>query len=194
MGLVEDIVSAMTNPAIGVGEVENQDFAEKADRMQRTFTTGVHFLRAIFPSPTVNDLMAYVWDVVGKKHVPCGVGPEVPTITIASIVSKTNGMRNMILIPHDWLEKVEQNCVYQLGAMVFVGSQATDLFNERLGDVASGDLVRRARAYESEFLHTVQKTVPEFVPNDYQKSVMSDFPNGLPRDLVYTRKPIYGKN
>lgn len=155
-----------------------------------TVTSGVDFLRSVFPNEAVQKLMKLVWDIIGHKITPIALGPQVPSISLAVFGSPALPQA-AIFLPHNWLDDVKADPVLQMGALVFVGSQALDFYNQKVGRApAQGpESVRRARAYEAEYLLTVKKMGPQTKFNDYQKKVLDDFPEGILtpaiRDLLY---------
>lgn len=173
----------------------DSDEAKKAQEMEHAFTTGAAFLRVAFPNERVKHLMNFVWDVVGGQRVPVVLGPRVQTISLAMIGTKdpttqqVTGARAVIMLPHEWLTKIEENPLLQLGAIVFVGSQSVDFVHGRVHGVKE-----RAFAYEAEYLKTLQRLLPEWKPTDYQASLLKNYADGLDtesvRPLLYPMKPI----
>jgi hypothetical protein len=147
-----------------------------AQAMGDTFTVGVATLK-MFPNPVVRDLASMVWDILGHRIVPIAMGPNVPTLTIA--VHGNPALPQAILfVPHRWCEMVKEDPCYQLGAITFVGSQAVDLYNGRIAH-ESKEAIKRARAYEAEYLRTVREQLPGMKFNEWQEDCLSDFPAGI---------------
>ncbi len=162
----------------------------KGERAAAYFTDGVGMLKTIFPNPAIRDLMAMVWNVVGHRIVPTAMGPEVPTLTLAAVGSRLTPQA-MIFIPHRWVEMVHENPVYQLGALVFVGSQAVDFYNGRI--VSESEAAKkRARANEAEYIITLREAVPDLKLNEWQEGELAEFPEGrrteTVKPLLYTYK------
>jgi hypothetical protein len=88
---------------------------------------------------------------------------------------------------------VKDNPVLQMGAVVFVGSQAVDYYNGKLTYEAHKNVLSRAYAYEAEYLLTIL-TMGCQTMTEYQKGVLKRFGEGLRskevRPLLYTSKPF----
>jgi hypothetical protein len=166
----------------------------KFAQIGEAFTSAVAFLRSPeFPSPAMNALMTLVWDIVGHKVVPVGVGPNVQTLSFA-MAERVHIPSAMILVPHEWLDQIKADPVLQMGAVAFVGSQTVDFYNGKTTHADFGDMVKRARAYEAEYLSTIKSAAPDQRFNDYQEAVLNEFPQGLSsfgiRSLLYTPRPF----
>jgi hypothetical protein len=96
-----------------------------------------------------------------------------------------------VFLPKNWLEEVRRDPVLQMGALVFVGSQVVDVYNHRLVDEGPSS-IKRARAYEAEFLLHTRKVSPNLSFNEYQQRVMAEYPRGLQSEaaqgLLYTSR------
>src|SRR5690348_11274289 len=90
----------------------------------------------------------------------------------------------------------------QVGAAVYVASQARDFYTTRLGSTTdpaiaqlqARDAHQRAMAYEAEAILTVARMhrdegLGELVPNEYQAKVLGAFPQGIETPAV--QKLIY---
>lgn len=157
-------------------------------RLGDTVTLGVGHLRSVFPNPRINALMRLVWDIIGHRVVPVAMGPNVPSLTVGVVNTQA-----VIFTPHNWLDMVAADPFYQLGALVFVGSQAMDFFTGRVkvqSDVHA--LQQRALAHEAEYLLTATRLGAPL--NTYQRQVLEEFPQGLDtptvRALVYEPPPF----
>jgi hypothetical protein len=62
-------------------------------------------------------------------------------------------------------------------AILFVGAQVVDFYNDRL--ISDRAAPRRWHAYEAEFLRTLRQHLPGWTPNDYQRQILEKFPDGL---------------
>lgn len=192
----DEIASVFTTEGVRLNKLDPaSEEAQQAHEMEHCFTTGAAFLRVAFPNERVKNLMNFVWDVVGGQRVPVVLGPRVQSISIAMIGTKdaatkeVTGTRAVIMLPQDWLAKIKENPLLQLGAIVFVGSQSVDFVHGRVHGVKE-----RAFAYEAEYLKTLQKMLPQWKPNDYQHSILKNYADGLDTEVVkpllYTMKPI----
>lgn len=168
---------------------------ELVHRMENYFTMSVDFLRSVFPNPIINERMAAVWDIVHYNIAPVVLGPDLPTIHFAALgtVAEPAKGKAMFILPFKWLDMVHEDLLMQLGALVFTGSQAVDFYNEIIrGEEDSRKSNQRGRAYEAEFLLTLQKSGATL--NEYQKKTLEEYPEGLASptaaDLQYTSKPV----
>jgi hypothetical protein len=161
--------------------------------MSDRFTSGVGFLKTVFPNQAIRELMTLVWDLVGNRITPVAMGPQVQSLSIAC--TRRLGMTQAIIfMPHHWLAMIKADPIYQLGALVYVGSQAVDFYNGKLYE-SPQESENRARAHEAEFLLThivIATSTPPM--NDYQKGVLEEYPLGINtpaiRHLLYTSKPF----
>ena len=165
----------------------------KAEAKGDAFTQGVDMLRSKFPHKGINELMSMVWDLVGGKIVPLVGGMPVATLVFA-VVGKLNDLQARIFVPDDYVEMVQKDGVHQLGALVFVGSQVVDFWNDKI--VPQTIMIKRAFAYEAEFLHAFDRMSRDvnlgWKPNEYQKKVMHDYPHGIGSQgvFLYEYKPV----
>lgn len=165
-------------------------------KMSDAFTNGVAFLLTSFPNNHIQSLMKLVWDVVGHRIAPVALGPQVPSLSLAA---RLDGDA-IIFMPHNWLEMIAKDPVEQMGALVFVGSQAVDFYNGRLltsKETAQEDhtnTIKRARAYEAEYLKTVKGGFPDWKFTPYQQKVLGEYPEGISTptvaSLLYLWKPF----
>jgi hypothetical protein len=117
---------------------------------------------------------------------------NVDQVYFAAEITKTQ-KRAVILCPADFWERAEKDVIYNGGALVFVGSQARDWYNDRMNKQNQQEVIDRARCYESEFLLLVKnRTLSGYKFNEYQQSIMRDFPKGLQTrpELMYESKPF----
>lgn len=171
---------------------ETDSVRHEAQEAGRVFSAGVDFLSKLFPNPAVNRLMKATWDVVGQKIVPVCFGLKVRTL---SFILESPATQPFIATPPTWTKMAHQDPITQLGAQVFVGSQAVDYANDRLQDPCDRERVLlRARAYEAEYLMTVRGLTPAWEPNSYQEGLFKDFPEGLAtpkaRSVLYSIRPL----
>jgi hypothetical protein len=183
-----ELTSALLLRAVEMNDLPDTDpDKQKMRLMSDTFTAAVDFLRSQFPNDSIRALMAMVWDLVGHRVAPVVFGPDVPTLSFAA-VQRGDVESAVIIMPHQWLERVKVDVVNETGAIVFVGSQAVDFYNDRIRDRTA----MRGAAYEAEYLLTAKKLSPSYVFNEYQRGVLEDFPEGLASEkassIVYPRK------
>lgn len=159
--------------------------------VEALFTGGVDFLRSIFPNPVIRRLASVLWETVGQKITPVAWGPPVRSLSFM-VTGPKSAPQAMIIAPQTWADMVSQDPIMQLGALVFVGSQAVDYAHEHF--LADANVKSRAIAYEAEFLNTVRSLTPAWEPCDYQSSVLQEFPDGLAtpkaQKITYPIRPL----
>lgn len=159
---------------------------------QQIFTAGVDFLAKLFPNPAINRLMKAAWEVIGQKVVPVCFGLRVQTL---SFIMENASSQPFIATPPSWARKMHLDPITQVGALVFVGSQAVDYTNDFLQCPTDREKVLlRAKAYEAEYLMTVRGLTPSWEPNSYQESLFKEFPEGVAtpkaRNVIYSIRPL----
>jgi hypothetical protein len=99
-------------------------------------------------------------------------------------------LRGVIALPENWGERFHEDPIRETGALVFVGSQAVDLYNGKL----DASVAFRGHAFEADYLLTVKEIAPLYELNDYQKKVLAQFPQGVKSPaalgLLYESKPF----
>jgi len=189
MTLREEIVAGFTAGQVHVDELPDSDpVAVRGKECAELFAAGVATLRVFIPNERVQALAQMVWDLVGNKRVQVALGPEVPSLTFTAV--RVRGVsQGMVLIPRTWPAMTKEDAFMQLGAILFVGAQVVDFYNDRL----IGDPTNRARwhAYEAELLFTLVK-IWGWRPNEYQLEAMKKYPDGLDTKGVelYAFKPF----
>lgn len=130
------------------------------------------------PLPAINSLMRLFWRLVGNKIVPSAMG-QVPTVSFLAEIRQYKSV-GMVICPEDWLDKVQQDPYYQMGALVYVASQAKDYWNHKFVPNSKKEIFARAYSYEAEWLHFLAATDPAgFQPNAYQQKLMAEYPQGI---------------
>lgn len=159
-----------------------------------TITRVVGMLAVSFPNEHVNRLMGQVWHLFGSKTVPTVLYDVRSPSVAAMVVPGTGKSMTVALFPFSWALMAKANPYNAMGAMVFVGSQVVDAYNDRVRTSADGvDVRMRARANEAECLLAIQRDVPTWKPDEYQKGVLAEFPQGVEtpsvKGLWYEPKP-----
>lgn len=151
-----------------------------------TITHFVGHLANDFPNEPVNRLMGHVWNLFGSRRV------NVAMYKVSSLSFGVFGTLQspipVMLIPQSWLQLGITDPLMAVAGLVYCGSQAVDFYNGLLLTDRE-TCMKRALAYESEFLLSTLKRWPETVLNDYQREVLDQYPQGFPSDLVYEMKP-----
>jgi len=177
MSTIDEILRVFVAPKIDLKDMPDHDpIAALGRRCEALFTGGVDVLRSLVPNDRVRALAHVVWDLVGHKRVLVVLGSEVPSLSF-TVMRREGVDQGIVLIPKDWPQMTEDDPFMQLGAILFVGVQAVDFYNDRLlGDQGAR---RRWQAYEAELLRTLKTWLPRWKPNDYQREILEGCPDGL---------------
>jgi hypothetical protein len=115
-----------------------------------------------------------------------------PLVVLSFAVVRVKGnLEARFFVPDDYIKLFDEDPMHQIGALVFTGSQAVDFWNDRI--FPQGEVIARAHAYEAEYLHTLVRDLADnWKPNDYQKKLMTHYPQGLdtPGVSLYEHKPV----
>ena len=177
MTLFEEVVAAFGGTQVNVNDLPEDDPAAKLGKTcEALFTGGVDVLRSILPNDRIRALGRVVWDLVGHKQVLVAIGPDVPSLSFTMMQYK-GVHQGLVLIPKNWPTMTQDDPFMQLGAIVFVGAQIVDFYNDRLIDDKTAH--RRWQAYEAELLRTLKQTLPRWEPNEYQAEILGRYPDGL---------------
>lgn len=171
------ILSVLRAPKIDLRDVPFDDpIAVLGKTCETLFTNGVDVLRSLVPNERVRALSRVIWDLVEHKQVLVVLGSDVRAL--AFVVQLHRGVQQgFVLIPQAWPEMVVADPFMQLGAILFVGTQVVDFYNDRLiGDPGAEP---RWLAYEAEFLRTLGTWLPEWSPNAYQREALAKYPDGI---------------
>jgi len=99
----------------------------------------------------------------------------------------------VLWLPLHWLEIFQEDPVYQLGAVLYTGSQAVDFYNGRLTQDLS-DSGPLAQAHEAELLWLISREFPGYQFDLYQSYLRHKFPQGLnspkAKGLLYPLAPV----
>jgi hypothetical protein len=187
--LFDEIVGAFGGTQVNVNDLPKGDPRVEIGKLcEGLFTGGVDVLRSIIDNDRIRSIARVVWDLVGHKRVLVAIGPDVPSLTFT--VMRYKGLdQGLVLIPKGWPTMVEDDPFMQLGAILFVGAQVVDFYNDRL--VGDSGAQRRWQAYEAELLRTLKQTLPRWEPNAYQQEILDRYPDGIdsPGVDLYPYKP-----
>jgi len=188
MTLLAQLMGAFLSKQVNVDDLPSGDpTARLGKECADLFTNGVATLRAVVPNERIQKLAAVLWDLVGNKYVLVALGPNVPSLTF-SVMRVKGTVQGIVFIPQNWPEMSRTDTFMQLGAVLFVGAQIVDYYNDRLLEPTA-----RARwgAYEAELLLLLRQLLPDWKPNEYQLEAMQRYPQGLNTKgvEVYTSKP-----
>lgn len=160
------------------------DMRKMCEESVKLFDSGVDMLRTPehFPNKNINKLMILFWRLVGNKITPAAIAPPVKTL---SFWAEVKGLESIavVMVPSNWVKMCHDEKWMQLGGLCYVASQAADYWHAKIFN--REDTIKRAQAYEAEFLNQL-KTMVKFDLNEYQQEVLNKFPNGLEScSLVY---------
>lgn len=171
---------------------EDDPLKAHMDNLVTMFDTLVDTLREpkSFPNPRVNEVVKLMWRLIGNQVVRVALNTEVAHLPGAafSLLGNSTVHEAIIWLPQNYAEKAVNDRLFHMGGIAFCASQCRDFYNGKI--LGNGvDVKRRALGYESEFLHTIAQA-EEFKPNDWQKQVLDEFPDGIAsvQQLLYKPK------
>lgn len=176
MTLLDEILKVFAAEQVNLKDVpEGDPMAALGRQCETLFTGGVDTLRSIVPNDRIRTLARVIWDLVGHKRVLVVLGADVPSLSF-TVMLRNTVHQGLVLIPKIWPQMVEHDPFMQLGAILFVGAQVVDFYNERLLDSTG-----RARweAYEAELYRALVQMLPSWKPNEYQREILDLYPDGL---------------
>jgi hypothetical protein len=188
MSELDEILRVFTADKVNLKDIPEEDpIAAIGRKCEALFTGGVDALRSI-PNDRIRALARVVWDLVGHKRVLVVLGSEVPSLSF-TVMRHGAVDQGIVLLPRNWPQMAADDPFMQLGAILFVGAQVVDFYNDRL----VGNRVARFRwgAYEAELLFTLARILSDWKPNEYQREVLARYPDGLDTSGVelYTVPP-----
>jgi hypothetical protein len=187
-----EIVNAFgSTNAVSINELDGDTpLAKRGRECEQLFTSGVIQLRMMKDLPLITDLMADVWGIYHYRHVVMALGPDVPSPCIAVVQRVKDGIfQALTFVPYAWPEMIKADPTHELGAIITVGSQSVDFYNNKLlSEEDSKISKKRSLSYEAEFIHILSLSGHNL--NDYQKQVLAKYPNGFDSSLAYARKPV----
>lgn len=157
----------------------------------------IDFLRRKFPDLLINGLMSDLWDLFSEKHILAIENENVPSMSATVVMHRSGKLSFPIWVPSRWAVDAMVDPVMACGSLIFCGSQAVDFFNGKLIDQDKRlfpDAVPRSIAFESTFLLHFSRQPHGWEPNRYQKGVIEKFPDGIPSNMLYDRKPVVTLN
>jgi hypothetical protein len=110
----------------GAQRVEQLPASDRAMAQATTamFDFCVDFIRT-HGNEAIRDLGSRLWLTVNQRVVQVAIWSGVQTVHF-TVVQNAGVLQALILLPGEWLKRVERECVNELGAIVFAGSQAVD--------------------------------------------------------------------
>lgn len=171
------LTESLETQVLGHLQGRHQEGLPLHKEIEDLFIGGVDFLRSHFPNTSVTRLATVAWDIIGFGITPVCLGLPVPTMTFI-VAGTVEAPQAMIAAPKVWVNMLRKDPLTQLGALVFVCSQAVDYYHDRL-TIDHDNIRLRAHAYEADYLNTVRQLAPSWELNDYQLGVLREFPEGL---------------
>lgn len=178
------------------------DLAQRGKLIGDTISTMVDILRSPMTTPNqrITDLATLEWRLIGNNMTPTAMAPGIPQVHFAAqVTSDLSEYKAIILVPPDFYERVRKDFIFNAGALVFVGSQGRDWYNQKMAWIENGEVVDarqqvcdRARAYEAEWLLMIKNLDIGYEFNEYQQGILEHYPEGLDSrpDLIYDSKPF----
>lgn len=162
---------------LGFLQSQRQEGLSLHKEVETLFMSGLAFLKSQFPNPSVSRLAGVSWDVLGFGITPLCI--DIPVRALTFLVAGTvEAPEAKIVAPKSWDRLVRRDPITQLGALVFVCSQAVDYCHDRLA-IDPSNIRLRAHAYEAEYLNTIRQLSPTWELNDYHLQVLQEYPDGL---------------
>jgi hypothetical protein len=143
----------------------------------KTFDTLVRTIQRI-PHPEISILGEFLWHVINKKIILVVKGP-VDRMYFCSDLSGDFAKNGCIVLPENFVSQVKEDHLYAIGGLIFVGSQAKDLYYKKLTKDTTAESVARAIALESEYIQIMRRDVPEHELNIEQAETLRKYPLGL---------------
>lgn len=158
----------------------NDPFFLKIKLIQDDFTDLVSVMKKYeyFSNPSINELMSLFYLLVGNKISPVAVNDAVSALNFWCETTNRQSL-SVVMLPLNWHEMLIEDAYMQMGAMVFAASQSKDYWNNRFIPDEKKEIHKRASSYEAELLHYFLRNSNDFKPNEYQKKIMNNYPNGI---------------
>lgn len=147
-----------------------------------------------FPHPATQAMADALCEIVYHNLVFVSLAdPSADMRVYVSTVEGTAFQQAIIQVPSDWLEMFLEDPIYQLGGVLYTGSQAVDYYNGRLTAVPSTS-TSLAQAHEAEMLRLALQEFPAYQLDSYQETLLEKFPDGLnspkAKELLYPLAPV----
>jgi len=187
---LSDILSAFrSSQQLNLDEMDaDNPLAKLGVQCQNLFTSGVIVLRES-GSPIISSLMVDVWNIYHHRHVVMAIGPNVPSLSISVVQDSKGIIHALTFAPYAWPQMVKEDPSMELGAILSIGSQVVDYYNNKLlSQEDSSTSKQRALSYEAEFLRLLKRGGS--VLNGYQEDVLLKYPNGFDPVFSYPRKQV----
>ncbi len=151
-----------------------------------------------FPNREINDVMTLMWGLIADRHtfITIDQGRRFPSISFATL-GDALVKSPTVIIPVNFIDRVKDDTIMQLGSITYVASQARDYYSGELNMKDRDTANRRAMAFEAETFLTLAKMASEegevIKWNERQEVILSEYPRGLaslPQSLNY-KTPQY---
>lgn len=185
-----EILSAFSQTThLNLNDIDKDtQLAKIGQQCQDLFTSGVVLLIKS-ESPEIRSLMTDVWNIYHHRHVLMAIGPNVPSLSISVVQNKNGIVQALTFAPYAWPQMVKQDPSMELGAILSIGSQVVDYYNEKLLSKEDSRISKeRALSYEAEYLRLIKRDGVAL--NQYQEDVLVKYPNGFDPSFAYSRKAI----
>jgi len=132
---------------------------------ERTFTALTDSLRKL-QIPGVQELMCTFWNLIESKKIWVAQMDDLPVLTFIVIDQE---QRAFVVMPPNWYSMAMIDPTMQMGAAVFMASQARDFIEGKTPDKT------QANKYEYIFLNYLLEHKKDWKPNKYQQTVLETF-------------------
>ena len=151
----------------------------KAKEIERVFTELVDEARRTLPCGVLRMTTDLFYNLVGKQITPCAISPSAQGGIHFMVVGKSKDeLVAVVVVPPNWAELVKQDRKMQMGGVVYTASKAKDFATGGFQSDPEG-VEKRAKQHEAAYLHSLREIDPDWTPNEYQRRVMMQFPEGL---------------
>jgi hypothetical protein len=157
-----------------------KDLAEIGKCVQESFMSGLEYMSQIGHT-LLEKLGQETRAILSNNYAEIALG-DVPTISMIVMGSPTKQeVLGLVVTPVNWVETCTEDAQFHFGGIVFVASQVVDFYNVR-----PHGMMERARSMEAEYI----KSLDGVILNEYQKNILSQYPNGWDKTLEYEHKPV----
>jgi hypothetical protein len=168
-------------PLIANIDPENTNVVSLFEATEHTFLDGIETLKK-FEHNQLSSLAEYTDQIFKNRYAEFAIG-AVPSLTMA-VLRDGEEVMNFVIAPPRWMLMCDDEPYHQFGSIVFCISQVVDCYNGLMNDP---NLIKRAKAFEVEYLRIIASRLSL---NEYQHSLLLEFPNGIEHSLIYKRKPV----
>jgi len=179
------------------------ELLEQADALElRTGTAGYKatalYIKVLnqlksFPHQGTQTMAESLAEIVTHNLVFVSLSETAVALELQVTTIEGSFQQAILWLPVHWLEIFQEDPIYQLGGVLYTGSQAVDFYNGRLTqDPAKSASL--AQAHEAELLWLVAREFPGYQFDLYQSYLRHKFSKGLntpkAKELLYPLAPV----